>query len=34
MDNKKSVLAIISETRIIHILLSIILGFVVGAFSC
>ena len=32
MDNKKSVLAIISETRIIHILLSIILGFVVGAF--
>ena len=32
MDNKKSVLAIISETRIIHILLTIILGFVVGAF--
>ena len=31
-NNKKNVLTIISETRIIHILLSIILGFVVGAF--
>ena len=31
-NNKKKVLTIISETRIIHILLSIILGFVVGAF--
>ena len=32
MDKKKSVWTIISETRIIHILLSILLGFVVGAF--
>lgn len=31
-NNKKNVLTIISETRIIHILLSIVLGFVVGAF--
>ena len=32
MDKKKSIWTIISETRIIHILLSILLGFVVGAF--
>ena len=32
MDKKKSVWTIIAETRIIHILLSILLGFVVGAF--
>ena len=32
MDKKKSFLVILSETRFLHILLSIILGFVVGAF--
>lgn len=32
MKNKKSVLDFISENRLIHILLSIILGFLVGAF--
>ena len=32
MDKKKSFLVILSETRFLHILLSIFLGFVVGAF--
>lgn len=32
MENKKNFMTIISETRVIHILLSIILGFVIGAF--
>ena len=32
MDKKKSFLVILSETRFLHILLSIVLGFVVGAF--
>ena len=31
MDNKKTVMQIISENRFIHILISIALGFVVGA---
>ena len=32
MDKKNSVLTVISENRFLHILLSIVLGFVVGAF--
>ena len=32
MDKKKNIFTIIAETRIIHILLSILLGFAVGAF--
>ena len=31
MKNKKSIMSILSENRLIHILISIILGFVVGA---
>ena len=31
MDNKKSVMQILSENRFLHIIISVVLGFVVGA---